>query len=61
MIFLLFDIYVVFLYALAMALGDLGWVGLVQIVLFMALLLAGYVYVWRKGVFDWGATSSGGR
>src|SRR6266699_2667297 len=54
MIFLLFDIEVAFLYPWAMALRDLGWSGLVQIVLFMLLLLAGYVYVWRKGVLDWG-------
>ena len=59
MIFLLFDIEVAFLYPWAMALRDLGWPGLVQIVLFMLLLLAGYVYVWRKGAFDWGAASSG--
>src|SRR3954467_4250410 len=54
MIFLLFDIEVAFLYPWAMALRDLGWAGLVQIMLFMALLLAGYVYVWRKGALDWG-------
>src|SRR6187399_1446858 len=54
MIFLLFDIEVAFVYPWAMALRDLGWPGLVQIVLFMLLLLAGYVYVWRKGAFDWG-------
>ena len=55
MIFLLFDIEVAFLYPWAMALRDLGWNGLVQVVLFMLLLLAGYVYVWRKGALDWGA------
>ena len=54
MIFLLFDIEVAFLYPWAMALRQLGWMGFVQVVLFMALLLAGYVYVWRKGVFEWG-------
>ena len=54
MIFLLFDIEVAFLYPWAMALRELGWTGLVQVVLFMALLLAGYVYVWRKGALDWG-------
>jgi NADH-quinone oxidoreductase subunit A len=54
MIFLLFDIEVAFLYPWAMALRDLGWAGFLQVVLFMALLLAGYVYVWRKGVLDWG-------
>src|SRR6201989_2564233 len=55
MIFLLFDIEVAFLYPWAMALRDLGWSGFVQVVLFMLLLLSGYVYVWRKGVLDWGA------
>ena len=54
MIFLLFDIEVAFLYPWAMALRDLGWSGFVQVVLFVALLLSGYVYVWRKGVLDWG-------
>jgi NADH-quinone oxidoreductase subunit A len=54
MIFLLFDIEVAFLYPWAMALRDLGWPGFVQVVLFMLLLLAGYVYVWRKGALDWG-------
>jgi NADH-quinone oxidoreductase subunit A len=54
MIFLLFDIEVAFLYPWAMALRDLGWNGLVQVVLFMLLLVAGYVYVWRKGALDWG-------
>ncbi len=55
MIFLLFDIEVAFLYPWAMALRELGWAGFVQVVLFMTLLLAGYVYVWRKGALDWGA------
>src|SRR5262249_60216297 len=43
MIFLLFDIEVAFLYPWAMALRDLGWPGFMQVVLFMLLLLAGYV------------------
>jgi NADH-quinone oxidoreductase subunit A len=55
MIFLLFDIEVAFLYPWTMALRDLGWVGLLQILVFFALLLTGYVYVWRKGVLDWGS------
>jgi NADH-quinone oxidoreductase subunit A len=58
MIFLLFDIEVAFLYPWAMALRDLGWTGFVQVVLFFALLLAGYMYVWRKGALDWGNEKS---
>ena len=54
MVFLLFDIEVAFLYPWAMAVRDLGWTGYVQIVLFTAVLLAGYVYIWRKGILDWG-------
>ena len=53
MIFLLFDIEVAFLYPWAMALRELGWAGFVQVVLFIAVLVAGYVYVWRKGALDW--------
>jgi NADH-quinone oxidoreductase subunit A len=54
MIFLLFDIEVAFLYPWAMALRDLGWAGYWQIVTFFLILLVGFVYVWRKGVLDWG-------
>src|SRR5215475_3343872 len=53
MIFLLFDIEVAFLYPWAMALRELQWRGFVQVLVFVALLLAGYVYVWRKGALDW--------
>src|SRR5687767_16036471 len=54
MIFLLFDIEIAFLYPWALALRDLGWMGFVQIVTFFLILLVGYIYVWRKGVLDWG-------
>jgi len=59
MIFLLFDIEIAFLYPWAMALRDLQWAGYLQVILFMGLLLAGYVYVWRKGVLDWGSEKQG--
>ena len=53
MIFLLFDIEVAFLYPWALALRSLGWTGYVQVVLFTAVLCAGYVFVWKKGALDW--------
>src|SRR6266513_1982434 len=53
MIFLLFDIEVAFLYPWAVAFRDLGHSGFWQLVTFFALLVTGYVYVWRKGAFDW--------
>ncbi|MBW8896494.1 MAG: NADH-quinone oxidoreductase subunit A [Acidobacteria bacterium] len=58
MIFLLFDIEVAFLYPWAMAFRTLAWTGLMQIVVFFALLLTGYIYVWRKGAFDWSGERS---
>jgi len=54
MIFLLFDIEIAFLYPWAMAIRELRWTGFIQLIFFFLILLAGYVYVWRKGVFDWG-------
>jgi len=53
MIFLLFDIEVAFLYPWAMALRDLRWVGFIQVVVFLAILAAGYAYLWKKGALDW--------
>ena len=55
MIFLLFDIEVAFVIPWGVALRDLGWPGFIQIVTFVLILLIGYVYVWRKGVLDWGS------
>jgi NADH-quinone oxidoreductase subunit A len=36
------------------SLRGLGWFGFVQLVTFFVILTVGYVYVWRKGVLDWG-------
>ena len=56
MIFLLFDIEVAFLYTWALALRALGWAGYVQVVLFTLVLVAGYIFVWKKGALDWSQT-----
>ena len=53
MIFLLFDIEAAFLFPWAVSLKSLGMMGFVQVISFFALLSTGYVYVWRKGAFDW--------
>ena len=58
MIFLLFDIEVAFLYPWAIAFRDLGVVGFWQLVTFFGLLVTGYIYVWRKGAFDWSSSST---
>jgi len=54
MIFLLFDIEIAFLGPWVLALRDLGWPGFFQIVVFFLILVVGYIYIWRKGVLDWG-------
>ena len=53
MLFILFDIEMVFLYPFAVAAGALGVFGLVEILLFIATVGFAYAYVWRRGGLDW--------
>ena len=64
-IFLLFDIEVLFIIPFAVAFKNLmseqkisgiafGTIALIEILVFIATLIAGYIYVWKKGIFDWG-------
>jgi NADH-quinone oxidoreductase subunit A len=53
MLFILFDIEIVFLYPLAIRLDALGWFGLVEFLVFIGILLVAYVYIWRKGALEW--------
>jgi NADH-quinone oxidoreductase subunit A len=53
MLFILFDIEIVFLYPLAVILNRLGWFGFVEFVAFLVVLLVAYVYIWRKGALEW--------
>jgi len=53
MLFVVFDIEVVFFYPWAVAFNAIGWYGLIEMVLFIVLLLVAYVYAWRKGALDW--------
>ena len=52
-LFILFDIEIVFLYPWAVAFDQLGLFGFVEMFLFVVILLVGYVYVWRKGALEW--------
>ena len=58
MLFILFDIEVVFLYPWAVNFRALGMFGFVEMLLFMAILFAGYIYVWKKGALDWSNTKA---
>lgn len=53
MLFILFDIEIVFLYPLAIQLNALGWFGLIEFLSFMGILFVAYVYIWRKGALEW--------
>jgi NADH-quinone oxidoreductase subunit A len=53
MLFILFDIEIVFLYPLAIVLEQLGWFGLTEFLVFIAILAVAYIYIWRKGALEW--------
>ena len=53
MLFILFDIEIVFLYPLAVILHRLGWFGFVEFLFFIVILALAYIYVWRKGALEW--------
>ena len=52
-LFVVFDIEAVFMYPWAAQFRDLGWFGLVEMVLFIAVLVVTLVYAWRKGALEW--------
>jgi len=53
LIFIVFDVEVVFLFPWALVYDSLGWFAFFEMVVFLAILLAGYAYVWRKGDLEW--------
>jgi NADH-quinone oxidoreductase subunit A len=53
MLFIVFDIEVVFLYPWAVIFRDLKIFGLAEMGVFIAILLVGFVYVWKKGALEW--------
>jgi NADH-quinone oxidoreductase subunit A len=53
MLFIVFDIEIVFLYPLAVILDQLGWFAFFELLFFIAILLVAYAYVWRKGALEW--------
>ena len=53
MLFILFDIEIVFLYPLALVLEQIGWFAVIELLVFVAILVIAYVYIWRKGALEW--------
>ena len=59
MVFILFDVEAIFLYPWAFIFKDLvrnietRWFGFIEMMLYIAILLVGYIYLWKKGALDW--------
>lgn len=54
MFFVIFDVEAVFLFAWAVAARTLGWHAYWEVVVFIAILVAALIYLWRIGALDWG-------
>jgi NADH-quinone oxidoreductase subunit A len=53
MVFILFDVEAIFLYPWAYIFRSLRWFGFVEMMMYIAILLVGYLYLWKKGALDW--------
>ena len=53
MLFVVFDVEIVFLYPLAVVLEQLGWFGFAELAFFIGILAVAYIYIWRKGALRW--------
>jgi len=57
MVFILFDVEAIFLYPWAYVYRQLRWFGFVEMLMYIVILLAGYLYLWKKGALDWNRPS----
>lgn len=54
MFFVIFDLEAVFVIAWALAVRELGWIGYLEVLVFIAILIVALFYLWRLGALDWG-------
>jgi NADH-quinone oxidoreductase subunit A len=52
-LFIVFDLEIAFLFPWAVALGKVGMFGLVAMAIFLAILVVGFIYEWKKGALEW--------
>ena len=52
-LFILFDLEIAFLFPWAIALKEIGLIGFIDMMIFLAILVAGFAYMWVKGALDW--------
>jgi NADH-quinone oxidoreductase subunit A len=53
MLFVIFDVETVFLFPWAVMVDELALFGLIEMIVFLAILVTGYAYAWKKGALDW--------
>ena len=52
-LFILFDLEIAFLFPWAIVLQDIGWFGLIAMLVFLGILVVGFIYEWKKGALEW--------
>ena len=52
-LFIIFDLEIAFLFPWAIVLTDIGWFGYIGMVVFLAILVIGFIYEWKKGALEW--------
>ena len=52
-LFILFDLEIAFLFPWAIVLQDIGWFGFIAMVVFLGILVVGFIYEWKKGALEW--------
>ncbi len=57
MFFVIFDLEAAFIFAWAVAVPELGWAGYIEVLIFIGVLVAALIYLWRLGALDWGPAS----
>ncbi|NPA29532.1 MAG: NAD(P)H-quinone oxidoreductase subunit 3 [Epsilonproteobacteria bacterium] len=53
LLFILFDVEIIFMFPWAIDFKILGWFGFVEMILFIVLLAIGFIYAWKKGALEW--------
>jgi NADH-quinone oxidoreductase subunit A len=52
-LFVVFDVETIFLFPWAVQFKALGWFGLLEMLIFLAILVAGYIWIWKNGALEW--------
>ena len=52
-LFILFDLEIAFLFPWAIVLQQIGWFGMVAMMIFLGILVVGFIYEWKKGALEW--------